>query len=436
MRVNEIQITRGASKSNECPFPPCADSRYALPRLIPVDTMPIALQANRSGRSWVGGLALLAAFGMGAVVGSYLLSRPATPQPQGKSAADVSERITALARLQPSARVVPISGPPGDRIEKMEPLYPGQKLLRDQPIATLSSHAQRQVEVDVATQQLTEANDQLTKATQAGEKKIAVAEAEAVKGQAGKAEDLAALTAQFEAAAVQAEAATSALTRLQTLRSENVKVADEDFDRVRLQQTQAAASLAAARSALKKAGFAYAEGEKTAAARIASAKADLAAAIAQVPIASSTARLKLAAQLRDSSILKAPVEGTVLSVSGRVGQPTGLTPILQMADLTEMTAVAEVYESDVGKVLGWLARKPVSAEVSHPPSLATPLQGVVKSERDVARMIARNQVFPAGPREDADRRVVEVVVHLDDAAGAIAARYVGLQVTVTLTPGK
>ena len=28
-------------------------------------------------------------------------------------------------------------------------------------------------------------------------------------------------------------------------------------------------------------------------------------------------------------------------------------------------------------------------------------------------MIARNQVFAVGPREDADRRVVEVVVHLD-----------------------
>ena len=49
-------------------------------------------------------------------------------------------------------------------------------------------------------------------------------------------------------------------------------------------------------------------------------------------------------------------------------------------------------------------------------------------------MIARNQVFAMGPREDADRRVVEVVVHLDAAGTADAGRFVGLQVTVAFVP--
>ena len=51
-------------------------------------------------------------------------------------------------------------------------------------------------------------------------------------------------------------------------------------------------------------------------------------------------------------------------------------------------------------------------------------------------MIARNQVFALGPREDSDRRVVEVVVHLNPDATADAGRFVGIQVTVTLEPGK
>jgi HlyD family secretion protein len=51
-------------------------------------------------------------------------------------------------------------------------------------------------------------------------------------------------------------------------------------------------------------------------------------------------------------------------------------------------------------------------------------------------MIARNQVFAMGPREDTDRRVVEVVVHLDPAGAAEAARFVGLQVNVAFAPGK
>ena len=51
-------------------------------------------------------------------------------------------------------------------------------------------------------------------------------------------------------------------------------------------------------------------------------------------------------------------------------------------------------------------------------------------------MIARNQVYAMGPREDADRRAVEVVVHLDAASAEAAGRFVGLQVTVTLEPNK
>jgi HlyD family secretion protein len=51
-------------------------------------------------------------------------------------------------------------------------------------------------------------------------------------------------------------------------------------------------------------------------------------------------------------------------------------------------------------------------------------------------MIARNQVFAVGPREDADRRVVEVTVHLEPADSSDAGRFVGLQVTVTMEPNQ
>ena len=400
--------------------------------------MPTQTRDYRLGSFWPRLVLPLAAFAIGGLFGRFILAHPtADPNPSNTpSAANLPERVTALARLQPVGRVVPISGLPGDRIETMEALYPGQKLTFNQPIATLSSHAQRQLEVRIATQQLAEAREQLAQSRTAGEKKIAIAEAELAQAQAAKADDLAALSAQVNVAQTQEESASKALMRLNTLRGENVKVADEDYDRVRLLQSQASAGLIAAQSALKKARINYDEGEKTATLKIAAARAELAEAIAKVPIASAAERVKLAEQVRDLTVLKAPIAGTVLSISGRVGQPTGMTPIVQMADLTEMTAVAEVYESDVSRVLDWLTQHPVTAEVSHPPALVQPLRGVVRSERDVARMIARNQVFPGGPREDADRRVVEVVVHLDAASTALAARFVGLQVTVTLASGK
>ena len=75
----------------------------------------------------------------------------------------------------------------------------------------------------------------------------------------------------------------------------------------------------------------------------------------------------------------------------------------------------------------------MSAEITNP-ARPKALKGAVRTEADITRMIARNQVFAMGPREDADRRVVEVVVHLDAADAATAGRFVGLQVTVAFAP--
>jgi len=79
----------------------------------------------------------------------------------------------------------------------------------------------------------------------------------------------------------------------------------------------------------------------------------------------------------------------------------------------------------------------VRAEVNNPAlGDGVTLKGDVSSA-DVSQMIARNTVFAMGPREDADRRVVEVVAHLSnltDAQKTLASGLVGLQVTVVLTP--
>ena len=205
----------------------------------------------------------------------------------------------------------------------------------------------------------------------------------------------------------------------------------EDLEKARLFVDQADAELTASKAAKDKAVVSYAENKKAANARLASARADLAEAEAKAPIKSSEEKLTQAKKTLDLTIIKAPVDGTVLKVSGREGQPTGVDPILQMANLNEMTVVAEVYESDVERVAEWVKKGPVPADVTNT-ALPKALKGTVRSDQDITRMIARNQVLPVGPREDTDRRVVEVTVHLDAEASAIASRFVGLQVTVTL----
>jgi HlyD family secretion protein len=394
---------------------------------------------RRAGRTLTTLLVGVAAVAAGLAAGYFLAGRfPHAATTNGGTpgeAAAPKDRVTALGRLQPEGGVIPVYGPPGDRIEKLYPLAPGTQLKAGDPIAELASRKDRLLEVQVAQTQLTEAKTARDAAERAGKQKIRAAEAELEQAKANKTSDLAALQAKLDYLDIQAKSAARAVRRLDELKEKGVTVAAEDIDKANLLRAQADAELAANKALKDKTKTTYEETEKSAQAKIDAAKAELEEALARAPIKSSEEKLDLARQQAERTIIKAPVAGTVLKVTGREGQPTGVEPILQMADLTRMTAVAEVYESDVAQVAAWVKSGPVPAEVTNA-ALPQPLHGVVKSEADITRMIARNQVFAMGPREDTDRRVVEVVVHLDPGGTAEAARFVGLQVTVAFAPGK
>lgn len=386
--------------------------------------------APRNGRTLTTLLIGLAALAAGLAGGFFLAGRVNKPEakPEPQSGPTGADRVTALGRLQPAGGVVPVYGPPGDRIAKLYPVQVGKQLPAGAPVAELASRKDRLLEVQVARTQLAEATAARDAAKRAGEKKIAAAEAELNQAKANKVSDLAALDAKLKAVELQARTAAKQVERLKGLNT-----AAEDLERVELLRAQADAELSATQATRDKTRVTYEETEKAAQARIAAARAELDEALARAPIKSSEEKVQLAEQLADLTTIKAPVPGTVLKVTGREGQPTGTEPILQLADLTQMTAVAEVYESDVERLAGWVRGGPVRAEVTNP-ALPKPLTGAVRSEADITRMIARNQVFAMGPREDADRRVVEVAVHLDPDSTAAAGRFVGLQVTVAFAP--
>ncbi|HEY1190846.1 MAG TPA: HlyD family efflux transporter periplasmic adaptor subunit [Gemmata sp.] len=388
--------------------------------------------ARRTGRTLTTLLAGLVALAVGVAGGYWVGGRgpnAAVPSegPNGPTSAD---RVVALGRLQPEGGVVPVYGPPGDRIAKLYPVAVGRALAAGAPVAELASRKDRLLEVQVAKTQLAEATAARNAAKRAGEKKIAAAQAELDQAKANKVSDLTAIDAKLKAVGLQAKTAAKQVERLKSLNT-----AAEDVERVELLKAQADAELAATQATRDKTQTTYEETEKAAAARIEAARAELDEALARAPIRSSEERVQLAEQVAEQTIIKAPVAGVVLKVNGHEGQPTGTEPILQLADLSKMTAVAEVYESDVERLAGWVRGGPVAAEVTNP-ALPKPLTGAVRSEADITRMIARNQVFAMGPREDADRRVVEVVVHLDAASAADAGRFVGLQVTVTFAARK
>ncbi len=391
---------------------------------------------HRTGRAWITAVIGIAAFAAGIAATVIYTNRTTSADRSAvgnEGTGSVPARVSALGRLQPAGGVIPVYGPPGDRIKTIEKLFPGMMLKSGQPIATLASRDQREGDVKVAEVQLQEAKDSLKAAAATGQKKIDAAEADLNQLLSGETNDLKSLTAKVDFVQKQKAIAEKMLERLKKLRDEKVRVADEDLDKAGLAVDQANAELIAAKAAKDKAVTSYAENKKAATARLEAARAELAEAIAKAPIKSSEEKLTQARKTLDLTIIKAPIDGTVLKVTGREGQPTGVDSIIQMANLKEMTAVAEVYESDVDRVVGWVKKGPVPAEATNS-ALPQTLNGTVNSDQDIVRMIARNQVMPVGPREDSDRRVVDVTVHLDAASSAIAARFVGLQVTVTIGP--
>jgi len=114
-------------------------------------------------------------------------------------------------------------------------------------------------------------------------------------------------------------------------------------------------------------------------------------------------------------------------------------PVLQLANTAKMSVLAEVYETDVGRLREWLKKGPVTAVIDGRALGAGDkgeLHGTVSGPAKISTVIARNALTPLGPREDADRRVVEVEVDLDASSSKAAETFIGLQVRVRFEPNK
>ena len=120
--------------------------------------------------------------------------------------------------------------------------------------------------------------------------------------------------------------------------------------------------------------------------------------------------------------ISSPVQGEILTVLSRAGEvPGGDLPILKMADIRTMVAIAEIYETDISKVR--LGQKAIITSKALPAKLT----GTVVH---ISRLIFKRTIRDIDPYQPTDYRVAEVRIRLDDAK--TAARYIQLQVDVEL----
>ncbi len=125
----------------------------------------------------------------------------------------------------------------------------------------------------------------------------------------------------------------------------------------------------------------------------------------------------------DLAEVRSPIEGQVLEIHTRPGELIAPEGIAELGQTQQMYAVAEVYESDAGKIsLGQSAK--IFAD-----SLPRKLEGTVEQ---VGLQVRRQEAINTDPAANIDAKVVEVRIKLDQAATEIVAGLTNLQVKVTI----
>ena len=135
------------------------------------------------------------------------------------------------------------------------------------------------------------------------------------------------------------------------------------------------------------------------------------------------ARLREARAALARAHVRSPIEGRVIRVHAREGERVGEDGIVEVGKTDHMFAIAEVYETDVGRVrMGQRA-------IVRSPALAGPLAGRVDW---IHLAVAKQDTLGNDPAARKDARVVEVEIRLDDSSAA--ASFTNLQVEVEIEP--
>ena len=161
-----------------------------------------------------------------------------------------------------------------------------------------------------------------------------------------------------------------------------------------------------------------------AAAQVEAEVAGLQLAQVQAQVDSAAQNLALAEARLDQALIRAPKAGQVLQLYAEPGEAvTTSAPILALGDTDQMYVVAEVYETDVTLVEPGQRATIISRNGAFDQALT----GTVER---VGLQIFKNDVLDDDPAANADARVVEVMVRVDQSA--VIAGLTNLQVDVAI----
>jgi len=132
---------------------------------------------------------------------------------------------------------------------------------------------------------------------------------------------------------------------------------------------------------------------------------------------------KLSGLQVENARLIAPINGTVLKVFGKPGEVVVNSPLMQLADLSNMICVGEVLDRLISKVN--LNDKVIISS----PALPRPLHGHVI---EIGQMIGNGSLIPASPLMTTDRKTADVKIEIEREDNELAQQLVNLQVSIEI----
>jgi HlyD family secretion protein len=349
-------------------------------------------------------------------------------KPSPQSTTSISpKKIAALGRLEPETEIIKLAVPvslDGDRIAEMR-VKQGDKLQKGQIVAVLDSR------------------DRLQAALEEAQQRVGIAEARLAQVQAGaKSGEIQAQNATIRRirADLRGEVATqaAAIARLEAeLNNAQIEfnrydqlyaeggISRSTFDSKRLTLDSASARLREARSSQRRSSDMLQSQVVEAEAnldRIAEVRpVDL--QLAQAEIDNASAAVKRARAELEQAYVRAPLAGQILKIHTRVGEKVSAQGIAELGQTDRMMVVAEVYQTDVGKIqIGQTAT--ISSQ-----AFASEVKGTVAQ---IGLQVLRQNVFSGQPGENLDRRVVEVKIRLTPEDSKKVAQFTNLQVQVAI----
>lgn len=338
-------------------------------------------------------------------------------------------KIAALGRLEPESEVLKLAAPlalDGDRIAQVL-VQEGDTVRVGQVIAVLDAKDRLEDEVLQAQEQVKTAQARLaqvmagakTGEIQAQASRIDRLEAEI----AGSANSQAAVISRWQAEVTTARAE---YVRFQQLYQEGAVTASNlDSKRLVLDTAEAQLREAIATQSRVVDTLQAQQREATATLEQIAEVRPVDVQAAQAEVDSAIAAVKRAETVLDRAFIRSPIAGQVLKIHAKVGEKPGDEGIADLGRTDQMVAVAEVYQTDIGKVkIGQEAL--VTAAV-----FPGELKGKVTY---IDLQVNQQRVFSNQPGENLDRRVVEVKILLNPEDSRKVSSLTNLQVQTVIFP--